>query len=508
MKVAFRVDASSRMGTGHVMRCLTLAEALSERGAEVLFVTRDHVGNLLPLLRQFATTVLPRPDVPPASTEDYAAWLGVAQAVDASETARAVQDKSFEWLVVDSYGLDAEWELRIRSHVAKLMVIDDLANRPHECDVLLDQNFSLEGKRRYLGRVPSHCHLLLGPRYALLHPEYARLRKALRRRDGQVKKVVVFFGGADPHNTTAVALKALSDGSLRELAVDVVVGASNPHRQDITRLAYGRPQTSVYGPVPHLAELLAGADLAVGAGGGTTWERMCLGVPSVLVSIAENQRRACEALAAAGLAKYAGHFDSLTPERLADTVQEVLASPGLVAELSLRDQLVVDGLGTRRLLETLWTTDSRQLGIRSARADDIALFFSWANDHEVRRNAFSPDTIAWPAHETWFNEKLRSCSSHLFVLEANGLPVGQVRFDVENGEANIDYSLDELVRGRGWGQRLLSMGMAAMQGRGVSRFHGAVKKGNKASCTVFGQLGFRSRSSESDDRVLFRREGE
>jgi UDP-2,4-diacetamido-2,4,6-trideoxy-beta-L-altropyranose hydrolase len=356
MKVAIRADASVRIGIGHLMRCLTLAEALRERGAQLRFICREHEGNLITLLQQKAmvVTVLPAPAINTATTgEDYAAWLGASQAEDAEQTIEALNGWKPDWLVADHYGLDIEWETRLRPHVSGLMVIDDLANRHHDCDVLLDQNYSAEGERRYAGLVPATCKLLIGPRYALLRPEYAAYRKMLRARNGQVARVFVFFGGTDPQNMTGAALEALSVPDLKYLDVDVVLGANNPHRKRIEQQAAHRPRTTLYESRPHLADLMGQADLAVGAGGTTTLERLCLGLPSLVVSIAENQVPSCVALYHAHLINYLGYQDKMEAAGFQRGIEQMIDSPDRLVSMSQDGLALVDGLGVDIISDTL-----------------------------------------------------------------------------------------------------------------------------------------------------------
>jgi UDP-2,4-diacetamido-2,4,6-trideoxy-beta-L-altropyranose hydrolase len=493
MKVAFRVDASVRMGVGHLMRCLTLAEALHERGAKIQFVCREHKGNLIALLQQRAmpVTVLPAPSINDTTpSEDYAVWLGVTLAEDAEQTIKALNSERPDWLVVDHYGLDVEWEQRLRSYAGKLMVIDDLANRRHDCNVLLDQNYSAEGEQRYAGLIQDTCKLLVGPRYALLRPEYAAYRKTLRAREDKVSRVLVFFGGSDPQNMTGMALEALSHADLKHLDVDVVIGANNPHREALERQSRERPKTTIYGPRPHLADLMAQADLAIGAGGATTWERMCLGLPTVVISIAENQRPASEALAVAKLIQYAGLFSDIKTDTLTQLIKQVSHATEKLAELCTQSQRQVDGLGTLRVAETMCPSASNEIYLRPASEEDIALYWHWANDREVRNNAMDTKAISWATHQAWFAHKLIAATSRLFVLEVAGLPVGQIRFDKVAGEALIDYSLDAIVRGRGWGSKLLALGIDLIRKDGPLRLRAEVKAGNHGSSAVFLRMGF------------------
>lgn len=356
MKVVFRVDASAQMGIGHLMRCLTLAEVLHEHGVHIRFVCREHAGNLIALLQQKAmpVTVLPAPTINDiTSGEDYASWLGVTQAEDAEQTTKALNGEKPDWLVADHYGLNIEWEQQLRPYVIKMMAIDDLANRHHDCDVLLDQNYSVEGEQCYAGLTPDACKLLVGPRYALLKPEYAAYRKTLRAHDGQVKRVLVFFGGTDSHNMTGLALEALTHPGLTHLEVDVVVGANNPHRKVIKQQVSHRPLTILHEPRSHLADLMAQADLALGAGGTTTWERLCLGLPSLVVSIAENQEPSCVALHNSRLINYFGYLDKVDLTDFRKEIAHMLGNPGRLIDMSLAGQALVNGCGVDIINETL-----------------------------------------------------------------------------------------------------------------------------------------------------------
>ena len=389
MKVVFRVDASVRMGIGHLMRCLTLAETLRERGAQIRFVCRDHTGNLISLLRQkgIAATALPAPTIKDSTSgEDYAVWLGVTQVEDAEQTIEALNGERPDWLVVDHYGIDVEWEQRLRPHTIKLMVIDVLANRYHDCDVLLDQNYSAEVESRYAGLVPDTCKLLVGPRYAMLRSEYVANRKTLRAHEIPVRRVLVFFGGTDPQNVTGMSLEALSHPELGHLEVDVVVGTNNPHRKIIEQQVLHRPHTTLHEHRPHLADLMAQADLALGAGGATTWERMCLGLPTVLVTIAENQCHAAEALAANRLLVYAGRAADVSFEDLSKVIIGLVLDANRLKDLSERNQLMVDGHGAERIREVIMPTDTAIIRLREACQEDVVTYFYWDNDTAVRKN--------------------------------------------------------------------------------------------------------------------------
>ncbi len=309
-----RADASEQIGSGHLMRCLTLAGRMRREGTEVHFICRDLIGNLNHLVREqgFPLHVLPRHADDPLLT-GYAAWLAVAQETDARETGEVLRTLApIMRLVVDSYALDEVWERIVRPLVGEIFVIDDLANRKHDCDILLDQNFYRAMQHRYDGLVPPSCKLLLGPSYALLREEFYAAKKKLRQRDGHLRRILVFYGGSDITHETEKAVRALLHLSLPAVEVDVIIGGSNAHRTQIEELCASHDFLHTYCAVSNMAEFMANADLCLGAGGTTTWERCFLGLPAIVTAIAENQLEICRDCADAGLIYYLGRWDEVT----------------------------------------------------------------------------------------------------------------------------------------------------------------------------------------------------
>lgn len=329
--VAIRVDSSEQIGSGHLMRCLTLAERLRKDGTEVHFISRDLAGSLHTLVTRydFALHLLPHHDTQTDLT-DYAAWLTVPQTVDAEETGAVLhQIQPVERLVVDSYALDATWEKKLRPLVREIFVIDDLANRPHDCDILLDQNFYREIQHRYDGLVPSNCKLLLGPSHALLREEFYAAREKIGARDGVLQRILVFYGGSDATRETEKAIHALVQLQLSSVAADVVVGGSNPRRTYIKELCDSHRFLHYHCEVSNMAELMANADLCLGAGGTTTWERCFLRLPAIVTAVAENQIRICEDCAEAGYICYLGRWDAVTEADIAEAVQRCVMPQAL-----------------------------------------------------------------------------------------------------------------------------------------------------------------------------------
>lgn len=313
--ICLRADASVSIGTGHVMRCLTLADELARRGAECLFVSAPGTREMVPALAY--------PVVPPEKLP-----FGAALAV------------------VDHYGLDAACEADIRSRTGAVMAIDDWPARRHHCDLLLDQTLGRTADE-YRGLVPATCVTLAGAGYALLRPQFAAARPAsLARRDGRLERILVSLGGTDPGNVTGRVLDAIAASGVAA-QVDVVMGAKAPHLDAVRAGAAILPAARVLTGVEDMAALMAGADLAIGAGGTTTWERCCLGLPTLMLVIADNQRDVARQVAAAGAAWPAD------PESLPEALRQLAAGPAALAAMSKAAAGICDGLGAARVADAL-----------------------------------------------------------------------------------------------------------------------------------------------------------
>lgn len=303
MHIAFRTDASLKIGTGHVMRCLTLADALRERGAQSTVICRPHHGHLLDLIQQrghTAKALAPADDAFTAPSDPtHAKWLGTDWASDAAQTRQALGDEVLDWLVVDHYALDRRWEQTLRPHTRRIMAIDDLADRPHDCDLLLDQNLGRQAKD-YGGLLSRHTQTLIGPAYALLRPEFAqwRERSLQRRTQPQLKNLLITMGGVDQTNATGQVLDVLSNCELpADLRITVVMGPTAPWLAQVLAQAAAMPRpTQVLLGVSNMAQLMVGSDLCIGAAGGSAWERCALGLPTLVLILAANQHSGAMAL--------------------------------------------------------------------------------------------------------------------------------------------------------------------------------------------------------------------
>lgn len=359
--IAFRVDASLEIGTGHLMRCLTLANALREQGAVCRFISRAHDGNLIEMIRQrgFETFVLPVCegfDVPKeAGQPAHAAWLGATWSTDAQQTQTLLGDFDIDWLIVDHYALDARWEREVANACARIMVIDDLADREHDCAVLLDQNLGRDPSD-YAGLVPSECKVLVGVKYALLRGEFASMRaySLARRRQAKLDTILVTMGGVDKDNATSAVLDALADCPLPSACrVIVLMGPRAPWLDVVRAKAVTMPRkTEVLVNATNVAELMAESDLSIGAAGSTSWERCAVGLPTFMLTLAFNQREVSAALYETGAVEAFELGRDFKSDFIA-AISRLNDDPQRLRHMSESSARVCDGAGINRVRSAL-----------------------------------------------------------------------------------------------------------------------------------------------------------
>ena len=341
MKVIFRVDASLKMGTGHVMRCLTLAQTLKENGANVKFICRRHEGSLIDKIRSNGFDVHALEVSEEIETDNklvHSHWLGATQQQDSDECIDVLSSEGVDWLIVDHYALDEDWHCNLKPYYRKLMVIDDLADKIFDCDVLLNQNLGAQIED-YKNKISDNCELLLGCNYALLRPEFSDLRgRALEKRKKTIviNNILITMGGNDNENITYDILQQL-DGKYN---ITVVLGGSPVHKDMIIDYAEGK-NIKVIIDADNMAELMFEADLAIGTGGSTSWERCCLGLPTLLYITAENQRMVAENLEKKSAV--------VMVKNLKDDLKMIINNIACWKSISNKSQVICDGLGVKRI---------------------------------------------------------------------------------------------------------------------------------------------------------------
>ena len=363
MKVFFRVDASIKIGSGHVMRCLTIANELKKNGANILFITRPYEGNLNSLISTKGFKVFELPNKNKFEIDTEKAIIDNSQSPDfyeegdAKDCIQSLINNQPDWLIVDHYDLGEKWEKKLKPYVKKIMVIDDLANRKHVCDLLLDQNWFEKMDTRYNNLLPAKCLKLLGPKFALLRREFSETRKNTDYRNNNNERVFVSSGGADPNNLTGTIIKALCVPKLSHLELDVVLGENNPNINQIKDRVVRRPFTNLHIQVDNIAEIMSRSNFSIGAGGSTIWERCCLGLASCVITIADNQLECVTDLSNINVIYYLGHQDSITTEKLAKSIIRFIHDNKKLMEYSDNSFSLVDGLGVKRVSERIMNYD-------------------------------------------------------------------------------------------------------------------------------------------------------
>jgi UDP-2,4-diacetamido-2,4,6-trideoxy-beta-L-altropyranose hydrolase len=335
-RVLFRADSGVAIGSGHLVRSLALAREFAAQGAQVAFVSRERSGALLDLPREAGYVLHVLSEDATRSQED-----------DAHETQRFAQRWEANLAVVDHYALDARWEAIVRDTTGVLLALDDLADRQHACDWLLDQNDCAPQAQRYTRHVSSDCALLLGPRYALVQPEFRAARARVAPRDGTLRRIVLFFSGSDDTNETDKALQGLAMLDTQQLHVDVVIGAAHPDARGIEATC-GRHGWRFHQQIGYMAELLAAADLSVGSAGSSSWERCILGAPAIVVQLSDNQREAIRALTRQGCARSLGDARDVQAADYASAIAALNAAE--LAAMSRAGMDWIDGQGASRVV--------------------------------------------------------------------------------------------------------------------------------------------------------------
>jgi len=354
--IGFRVDASIQIGMGHVMRCLSLADTLRKHGVNCIFFCRPRPGDMLEVIKQRGYKAVALPSLGDDSRlfdfkeSTCASWLGTRWDIDAFDTYKALNDQILDWLIVDHYALDQNWESALRIGCRHLMVIDDLADRPHDCDILLDQNLGRSASD-YKNLLSENVLQLVGPKFALLREEFeiARPESLVQRSTIKCKHLLIAMGGIDQHNITEQILEALETSSLqRDLRISVVLGSKAPHLENVKiRASIMNWKTRVISGLSDVAKLMSDSDLAIGAAGVTAWERCCMGLPSIIMVLADNQRAGAIALENAGAALIADNVNEIVLQ-----LKSFLSPEGnlnLLERMSASAANIVDGRGTARV---------------------------------------------------------------------------------------------------------------------------------------------------------------
>lgn len=473
--IVLRADAGPKMGTGHVMRVLTLAEGWIRRGGKALLLS----------------------DQLPQGLEQRAMSMGVdcvsldadpGSQADALRTAEIVSENEGKWLVLDGYHLGVLVSDHGGLFSIPILGVDDFnLGRMNGADLILDQNGAATSEM-YSGATAS-TELLLGGRFSLIRSEFHQAARNTEEDSEIESSMLITFGGADPANMTTRAINAMNRVG-GNLCLQVVMGASNPFKDEVQEAAeQSKHRVELLECVSNIGELMAQATLAIGTPSVTCWELAFMKVPMVLVSIADNQVPNGNFIGECGAGSYLGWHEELTQDVFADTIQSLLSDTDALDAMSVKGGDLVDGRGVERVCRYM---RSRLYSFRSATMDDARRLLEWANDPLVRQVSFSSEEISWESHCSWLERRLNQCDRLTWIAEdEKGHAVGQVRFDGLTDQSVISISLSPDVRGQGLGDVLIwSACKKLFNETEIGSIEALIKPDNKASVRVFEKSGF------------------
>jgi len=518
--LAIRADADTRMGTGHLMRCLALAQTWQADGGQVMFLSNCKNDAMHRRITdtgmEFVPIAQPHPAPPdlqttleflrncrtqqsaignppsPSKIRSFGVQVkNLKSLTDAGQTKIGNRKSTIEnklWLVLDGYHFDFVYQQAIQSAGFSLLVIDDMAHLPaYHADIILNQNLGAE-KLKY--NCNPEARLLLGPRYALLRQEFLAWRGQRREITDVARKVLVTMGGGDLDNVTLKVIHALEQVKVDGLEAVVVVGGSNPHFQKLESAVHSlRIPIRLVRNVANMPELMAWADVAVTAGGSTCWELAFMGLPALILILADNQTPIAVELERQGVALNLGWHTLLKSGDIAYQLHSMIMSSGKREIMSKCGRQLVDGSGTMRVVRRLYGCD---LELRPVRAEDCRLIWEWANDPVARALSFSTEKIPWKQHVAWFESKRTDPSTRFYMaINKNDVLAGQIRYQINGQAAVVSVSLAPEQRGRGYGAEIIRMGTRELWANTkIDIIHAYIKQDNIASIRAFAKAGF------------------
>jgi UDP-2,4-diacetamido-2,4,6-trideoxy-beta-L-altropyranose hydrolase len=508
IKILIRTDSSNRIGTGHVSRCLRVANELRKRGGEVTFVCAPLEGNVSHWISDSGFGVLSLSafgDEPLQPIES--AWPIEIQEVDSIATRGFAHFMEAEVVLVDHYSLNSTWEKRLNDQDIKVIALDDLEERSHSASCVIRPglpNYSSNDS----DQGPSRAISFSGLRYAIVPTEFCEIgsSRGLNRESSEVR-VLIYFGGVDEGNFSESIVdslvKAMASGLLPQMQVELVLGARNRHAREL-QVRYGNnPFVNLHESSSSLAPLMAKCDLAIGAGGVTALERVAAGLPSVSFSLAPNQIGANRSLDELGVAVSAGNSGEYQEDKFISMLQDVLDGLADMEKRYLFPKGVIDCLGASRIAETIMPSQWDDINIRRATHKDMDLYFGWVNEPLVRLQSIETNSIPYEDHVNWYQTNLNDPGVVMLLFEVESLPIGQVRFVQEADFWELNYSLDEIVRGRGWGKHMVKLALEWLSANGLSgTVNARVKNSNQASLKALLDCGFREIAGPASQAVL------
>jgi UDP-2,4-diacetamido-2,4,6-trideoxy-beta-L-altropyranose hydrolase len=478
MELIIRTDADSKIGTGHFMRCLALGQAwLRQVNNNVTFVC----AKVDPLLRQRLKT---------EKIDLIQCDCKIGSLKDARSTLRIFNNLQGFALVLDGYQFDTTYQRFLNDNQVTILIIDDNGGiGPYYADFILNQN--IHADRRLYKERRDDTELLLGTEYVLLRKEFIKYRQHSPRVPDTAKRVLVTIGGSDNNNVTSVIIYAIAQISIPAIEYVVVIGTANPHLNKIQQLvSKSKNVIDIHHNVPDMAKLMSWSEVSVSAGGSTCWEFAYMGIPSLVLTVADNQNDLVKHLTASGAIMNLGWFQNMKPDVIAKKLIKLIKNRALRKMMSARGKELIDGWGADRTKTALMTT---AIQLKTAANEDCRLVWEWANDPQVRSVSFKSEKIPWEEHVKWFHEKINNRLSRFYIAQiSSGRSVGQVRFDLSSKEAAISITVDKAYRKLGYGSAIIRKAcLELFRQENVDTINAFVKNSNRTSQVSFLNAGFK-----------------
>lgn len=496
MKFFIRADASEQLGIGHVMRCLALSEELIKQNHEVIFICKETNPHIARLIKEKGCVLLLMDNdifVDVEHESEHVIQLIVGR--------YNVQQE--DWLIIDHYSLDINFERNLRKVFTNIMVVDDLADRFHDCDFLLDSSSNVSKRDLYSCLISPSAIQLLGPEYTLLRGEFIETREALSPQDKRgINKIFVCFGGTDPTNETIKTIKALQPIMNENMQVNVVLGKPNS-RIEQWMIRNTSEHMQLYIQPSSIAAIMSSCDLAICAGGGMTWERYCLGLPGLVIAVAENQLELAQQGQLLGIDRYIGQSESVQEQDITQIVMQTINYSEWLKEARTKAMDLIDGKGASRVVKLL-TEHKRCIELRDVVEDDVFFLWECRNETEARMNSAHTEGVTWDDHLKWVEQTRLNLNRKLMVAWYKSEKIGVVRLDKDNLHAIVSINLAKEHRGKGFAQEILQeLERAALRwDRSIRELEAVIKKNNFASIKTFVRAGYDQWDMNEDFIIL------
>jgi len=481
--LVIRADSNTQIGTGHVMRCIALAQAWQDRGGKITFLSHCESNKIKQRIQNEGFDFIPieKPHPNPSDLEETLKCLSAI---------RNPQSAIRNWLALDGYHFTPDYQKTIRVCGYRLLVIDDTAHLDYyHADILVNQNINAPELNYSCNK---DTIKLLGCNYVMLRREFLQYKGWKRKMPEKARKILVTMGGSDPDNVTLRVIKALNSLNDPDLEVKIVAGPANQNINSLEKeLQLSAFDFELLSSVSNMPELMARADLVISAGGSTCWELAFLGLPTITLILAGNQQFLGENLNVKGVAVNLGWHQKVTTDKIVSTLQAMKMDKKARKEMSALGLKLVDGAGGARVVKSII---KKELTLRPAQEQDCELIWKWANDSSARSVSFSSKSISWNEHIEWFKSKLNNPRCFIYVaINRNEIPVGQVRVEEKVNEAVISVSVDKKFRGNGYGSIIIDLASQEFfQVSDARVIHAYVKQDNEASTRVFAKAGFKN----------------